>query len=326
MNRTGIEAWAQALGPARTIALISHTHPDGDTIGSALGLRLGLLSIGKDVDWFCEMPAPEQVAFLPESDRVITDISRARDSYDVAMSVDVSSPELMGSMIGVFERGRCRVVLDHHATNPGFGDVNFIRPGECACTILAYEGMAALGVPVTPDMALCFMAGLSTDSGHFMFSSTTGHVFRIAGELRDRGVDMEDLTRRLYRSDSPRRVRMKARAYQRLRFLYGGQVGVIAISEQDLEECGCTREDLDGIVRIAQDVRGVRFAFMLTQSGRKVKISMRSFAPETVRDLAERYGGGGHNQASGCTVEMTLAEAVVLVEKLAGEKLGETQK
>ena len=315
------EAWLDLAGRAKRVAVIAHISPDGDTLGASLALRLAFLSMGKDADVICDGDVPPSMRFLPGVDGILRP-DQAQGEYDTALAVDVSDRALLGGAAGWFDGAQARLVIDHHATNAGYGDVNFIRGGESACCLLAYEAIVALGVTVTSDMALCLMTGMSTDTGHFQYPSTTPETLEVAGRLMEIGVDISMLTRKLYRTQPMWRVRLTRIAYERMRFVFDGQVGVICLSQADFEAAGCACNQADGLVNHALEVEGVRMAVLASEREDGVKLSLRSVEPDTVNDIALQFGGGGHACAAGCTVHAPLDEALSQVLGAMGRKLG----
>lgn len=312
--------WLDRVRKAKRAALIAHVSPDGDTVGATLALRLAFLSLGKAVDVICDGAVTADLAFLEGADAFIRP-EDAANAYDLAIAVDVSDYKLLGKANAVFDAADCRLVIDHHATNCGFGDVNFIRGGESACCLLVYEAICALGVDITLPVATCLMTGLSTDTGHFQYPSTTPEALAAASQLRAAGADISMITRRLYRTQPMRRVNLTRTAYQKMHFELGGRVGVIELTAQDFEEAGCDPHETGGLVNLALEVEGVRMAVLACEREGAVKCSLRAVEPDTVSDVAARFGGGGHAQAAGCTMHMPMKEAVSAVLAAMEEKL-----
>ena len=314
------EDWLCRARKAKRMALIAHVSPDGDTVGATLALRLAFLSLGKAVDVVCDGDVPRSMQFLPGFDAFLKP-DQAQGPYDTTIAVDVSDRSLLGQSEAVFDSAQVRMVIDHHATNPAYGDVNFIRGGESACCLLAYEAILALGVPMDVPMGTCLMTGLSTDTGHFQYPCTTEAALACAAHLRGLGVDISYITRMMYRTQPMERVKITRIAYDRMRFVLGGQVGVIELTRQDFEETGCTFGQADGLVNRALEVEGVRMAVLASERDEGIKMSLRAVEPDTVNDIAQRFGGGGHAQAAGCTIHAPLDEAVRMVLAAMEEKL-----
>lgn len=319
--RNNLQDWLCQAGKAKRVALIAHVSPDGDTVGAALALRLAFLSLGKAVDVICDGDMEGRLGYLTG----IQDVLRPEQTdglYDTAIAVDVSDRGLLGQSAAIFDGAPVRMVLDHHATNPGYGDWNYLRGDECSCCVLAYEVIMGLGVTVTREMGDCLMTGLSTDTGHFMYPYTTPRAFEIAGKLLALGVDVSAITRVLYRTQSRASVNLTRTAYQKLRFELDGRVGVIELTKRELDEAGVAPNQTGGLVNRALEVEGVRFAILATEREDGVKLSLRAVEPDTVNDIAKRLGGGGHAQAAGVTMQTTMGEAVAAVLAAMAAKLG----
>lgn len=319
--RNDLQDWLCLARKAKRIALIAHVSPDGDTVGATLALRLAFLSLGKAVDAVCDGEVDAGLSYLPGHEAFLKP-EQTEGLYDMAIAVDVSDRRLMGGAEAVFDRAAVRLVIDHHATNPAYGDCNYIHGDECACCVLAYEAIQGLGVQVTPEMGTCLMTGISTDTGHFMYPYTTPLAFEIAGKLRALGVDVSYITRVLYRTQSRASVNLTRIAYQKLRFELDGRVGVIELTRQDLSDAGATVNQTGGLVNRALEVEGVRMAILATEREDGVKLSLRAVEPDTVSDIARQFGGGGHAQAAGVTMQLPMQEAVSAVLAAMSAKLG----
>lgn len=312
--------WLCQARKAKRMALIAHVSPDGDTVGATLALRLAFLSLGKAVDVICDGEASKSLAYLPGMDAFLKP-EQTDGLYDTAIAVDVSDHKLLGSAAEIFDNAPVKMVIDHHATNPGYGDYNYIRGDECSCCVLAYDAITAMGVEVTQEMGTCLMTGMSTDTGHFMYPYTTPRAFEVAAKLRALGVDISYITRVLYRTQERSAVNLTRIAYQKMRFELEGQVGVIELTQADMDEAGATIYQTNGLVNKALEVEGVRMAILATQRGDAVKLSMRAVEPDTVNDIAKQFGGGGHAQAAGVTMQLPMRDAVAAVLGAMSAKL-----
>ena len=315
-----LEDWLCPARKAKRLALIAHVSPDGDTVGATLALRLAFLAMGKAVDVICDGTPSPSMDYLPGFDAFIRP-EAAQGPYDTVIAVDVSDRTMMGKSLGVFDSAPVRMVIDHHATNPAYGKFNYIRGDECSCCVLAYEVIVGLGVEVTRDMGTCLMTGMSTDTGHFMYPYTTPLAFEVAGKLCALGVDLSFITRVLYRTQSRASVNLTRTAYQKLRFELDGRVGVIELTHKDIEDAGATVEQTGGLVNRALEIEGVRMAILATEREGGVKLSLRAVEPDTVSDIAKRFGGGGHAQAAGVTMQMPMTDAVSAILAAMSAKL-----
>ena len=311
-----------AIRSAERIAVVCHISPDGDTVGSALALRLALGEMGKQVTLLCQDPIPEVLRFLPGAEDFLLPEAAQGQDFDLLLTVDVSDDIRMGRCFPLMAQARATALVDHHGTNTRFCQVNAVDGDAPANCLIIYELLQRLGCTITPEVALCLAVGLSTDTGHLTYASTTPEAYRVMGELVEAGADIAEAYRRLYRERPPRQVALLARALDRLTFHEGGRITSIALAWQDFVACGALPEDAEIIVNNGLDVLGVRMCvFAREQADGRVKLSLRSVAPCRVSGVAQRFGGGGHAQAAGATVSLRLEEAVRQVVQAMKEEL-----
>lgn len=322
-----LEPVMEAIRTAKSIALICHVSPDGDTIGSAMALRQGLLQLGRPITMFCQDPVPEVLAFLPgaEGFRLPENVAE-EERFDLLLCVDVSDEKRMGRCAELMARAKHTAQIDHHDTNTNFCEVNCVDGHAPACALVAYELLERLGCTITPEIALCLAVALSTDTGHLVYNSTTPEAFHAMGELVEAGAPMAEAFRRLYRQRPPRQVALLAKALETVTFHHGGRITSIQLSREDFEACGALSEDAEIIVNYGLDVKGVRMCVFAreTETG-VVKLSLRAVAPDKVSGVAQRFGGGGHAQAAGATVQLPLDEAVRQVVACMKEELEQAE-
>ena len=180
--------WLCQACKANKLALISHINPDGDTVGATLALRLAFLRLGKAVDVICDGEVSGSFDYLDGFDAYITP-DKAADDYDTVLAVDVPSPGMLGASAKVFDDAPVKMVIDHHATNPEYGEYNLINRKECACCVAAYEVICQMDIEMTADIGTCLLTGMSTDTGHFQYPYTTAAALHAAGHLREIGAD-----------------------------------------------------------------------------------------------------------------------------------------
>ncbi len=317
------EGVARRIREAETIAVCSHISPDGDTIGSALAMRLVLLHLGKKVQCFCQDKVPDNLFFLPGVDEIHSPAGNT-DHFDLMLSVDVSDPARLGECLALKERSLRTAQIDHHGTNPLFMEVNSVDGKAAAtCTMIA-EQMKVLEVPMTREIAMCLYAGISTDTGNFSFSCTDAESFRVAAELLEAGLPLARLSRILFRQMSRPQLRLLGRAIEKMVFRGSGDVAVMTLTRQDFTDCHAMSEHADTIVNYGLETIGTRMALLAREAGDgSVKFSLRAIEPLAVAGVANRLGGGGHPQAAGVTMHGSLEECV---EQVLAEMMKELQK
>ena len=300
----------EAILSARSIALVCHISPDGDTVGSALAMRLGLMELGKQVTIFCQDKVPEVLTFLPGADCVCMP-ETADGAVDLLLCLDISDEKRMGRCHALLATAAHTALVDHHGTNTRFCRENLVDASAPANCLIVYDLLQQLGCTITPDMALCLAVGLSTDTGHLTYNSTTPEAYRVMGELVEAGAPIAEAYRILYRERPPRQVALLARALESLTFHDEGRITSIRLTQKDFADCGALNEDAEIIVNYGLDVKGVRMCvFAREQADGQVKLSLRAVAPCKVSGVAQHFGGGGHAQAAGASVELPLDEAI----------------
>ncbi len=310
-----------AIRTAKTVAVVCHISPDGDTVGSALAMRLGLQQLGKDVALYCQDKIPEVLSFLPGA-ACFRMPEAAVEPFDLLLCMDVSDEKRMGRCNVLMGMAAHSAQVDHHGTNTCYCRDNAVDPAAPANCLIVYELLQRLGCTITPEIALCLAVGLSTDTGHLVYNSTTPEAYRVMGELVEAGAPIAEAYRRLYRERPPRQVALLARALESLAFHKDGRITSIRLTQQDFLDCGALSEDAEIIVNYGLDVLGVRMCvFAREQADGSVKLSLRAVAPANVARVAVNFGGGGHAQAAGATVQLPLDEAIRQVVARMAEEL-----
>jgi phosphoesterase RecJ-like protein len=308
------EAVAEAIRKAQTIAVISHVNPDGDTLGCATAMRLGLLALGKDVTLFCDGKIPDIMSFLPGAD-LFRRPEENEGPFDLMLSVDVSDVKRLGACEALRKASRMTAQIDHHPTNPLFMEINSVDGEAPAACLMIREQLKALGVPLTKEIAECLYAGISTDTGNFAFSATNSECFQVMSELMETGLPLAQLNRILFRVKPREQMKLLGRALESMRFAgNGNMIAVMKLTREDFEDCGALSEHADTVVNYGLDTVGTEMAVLAREGADgKIKFSLRAKEPQRIDDVAQKFGGGGHPQASGITMDGSLDETLELV-------------
>lgn len=291
------------------IAVITHIRPDGDAYGSALCMLEAIRALGKRAFPACSDPVEEKYTFLPDSGDFANALNLPFQPKAV-LTVDVSDVKRMGDFENVFFACENRACLDHHATNPGFGDVSYIDGTAAAAGEMVIEVIRELGLSITADMAVNAYTAISTDTGNFSFSSTTGNTYRCAAVCVDAGADVESLTRTLYRTRSIPKTRLLGYALDRIELYENGLVAAIRLNDAVFEKMGATRADANSIVNYLNEIEGVRVGILADEMKEGVKFSFRAGVGADVAKIAKQFGGGGHIAAAGATVTGVTMEEI----------------
>ena len=314
------EAVTRCVREAQTIAVVSHINPDGDTLGSATAMRLILQALGKKVTLFCDGKIPDQLSFLPGAD-LFRVPSGEEGPFDLMLSVDVSDKRRLGACETLIQRSMHTAQIDHHPTNPLFAEVNSVDGEAPANCLLIHEQMKDLGVPMTKDIAVCLYTGISTDTGNFAFASTNAETFRVMSELMEHGLPLAALNRILFRVKPREQLLLIGKAIKSLAFRGNGKIAVMKLTKDDFTACGALSEHADTVVNYGLDTVGTEMALLARETDNgQVKFSLRAKEPCRVDDIAGQFGGGGHPQAAGITMDGELDACVEKVLKAMEQK------
>jgi phosphoesterase RecJ-like protein len=293
------------------LTIVSHVDPDGDAIGSTLGLCRALRAMGKQVQWIAE--PPRYLRFLSQAGENHPAIDRVPEGT-VLLVLDAAEPNrVQGAPVEGFV-----INLDHHGTNPRFGNLSVVDPSKAATAQIVKDLIDLLKVPWTPQIATPVLTGLITDTGNFRFANTTPEVLRSAADLVGHGVAYADLTDRLqWRSASY--FELMGKVLSTIRFHFGGKL-VTAHMPMDAEGGEEDSDDFVGLIRYAE---GSELAIFFKPRGENIKLSIRSRGEVSAQAVAVKLGGGGHVPAAGATLRgMGLEQAYERVLEVVEGELG----
>jgi len=301
--------------------LTAHEGPDGDALGSLLGLHKVLTQLGKDSVMFMaakEFPLPIEYRFLPLEEvfhEAPADMADRTVIFLDCGNVDRVPVEWLTS------GGNDVINIDHHHDNTRFGDINLVEVGASCTAEIVYDLALLLGAKVTAEIASALYVGLITDTGKFMYENTNAHTHRVAADLIDAGVDVDDTYRRLYEHVPLEKLRLVSRALDNISSYCDGRLAVSYITTGDYEATGAGEEMTEGLIDNLRSIDGVKVAAVIRDLGDRGraarKVSLRSSAGEVdVSAIARLHGGGGHKRAAGFSTDLEFEQ---LVEFLAGE-------
>lgn len=294
-------------------ALFGHVNPDGDAAGSCIALALALRALGKRAFVYLPGGLPEMYRVFPCTAE-ITGGGELPFAPRTGFSVDVSEPERLGAGREIYEGCARRAMLDHHATNPGFGEVSVVDGGAAASGELAVELIAEMDVALTREMATWLYIALCTDCGRFGYSSTRAETMEAAAACLRAGIDLDGIVREIYRTRSEGRTRLLGLALSGLEMDAQKQMCWARLTQEMFAQAGALREDSEGIVNYLLEIRGVRFACLAEERGEQTKFSLRSKPPlDVAQTVAVPLGGGGHACAAGVTLNLPLEDALQAV-------------
>ena len=297
----------EEINNANSIVILTHENPDGDAVGSSLALYHALKAYGKNV----EVIIPEYSRtfnFLPGTNEIKKE--GTYENYDLAISLDCASMDMLNGYVKYFENAKTRVVIDHHGTNSMYGDLNFVNPDSPACAQILVVVLNYFKMEITKEIGTCILAGIITDTGGFKYSGVTAETFEFVAWLLNKGVNVSCVYRKVLQVRTKGNFELNRIASNRLEFLEDGKIAFTYITRDDEESVNAETGDHEGIVDIGRDIEGVEVSIFIRETKTKgVKISLRSSEYVNVSDIALLFGGGGHPRAAGCNMQATIQQA-----------------
>jgi len=301
----GLQDVARELRSRQTFVITSHARPDGDAVGSALALSLVLRAMGKHAEVVLHDGVPRIYRALPGAAEVKQALPAGK-SWDAVVLLECDSLQRT-RLEGVDPH--FLISIDHHLSGKSFANLNWIEPHAAATAELIFRLAAELSVAVTPEIASCLYTALLTDTGAFMFQGTNEHTFNVARELVLAGADPARSARAIYFAHSPAKLRLLGEALRNLQ--QEGNVAWVWVSTEQMLRSGAREEDCEGLVNYVLSIGEVEVAMFFREiADGRFRVSLRSKGGVNVAKIAESFGGGGHECASGCSVEGPLPLAV----------------
>lgn len=316
MDREKLDEVVRVIGEAKQLTMACHIGPDGDALGAMLGMAVAARNAGREV--FPSFGSPFEVAenyrFLPTDVLVPPDAVPERP--ELLITFDTGALDRLGELGSLVKQAGTVVVIDHHATNEGFGDVALIEPHVSSTAELTLEIIRRLGWPITPEIALCLLTGIVTDTGRFQYSNTGPRTLRAAAQLVAAGASPDEIGRHIYEEVPFGYLRVASSVLGRATLEPEVSFVWSVLYPEELEEAGIDRGDVDGLIDLVRLPREADVAaLMKVVDETTTKGSLRSRGRVDVGSIAADLGGGGHHNASGFTFKGGPQEAVAAVRE-----------
>ncbi len=296
------------IGRRQRFILTSHARPDGDAVGSTLACAQILRSMGKQASVVLSDGVPSIYTPLPFSDSVLHCTEQAPEAEAVII---LECDSVQRTRLTGLER-HYLINIDHHATARPFADVNWIDPNACATAEMIFRLARQAGVKISPEVATCLYTAVLTDTGSFCFNGTTERTFALAQELVRCGADPVAIAHNVYFSTHASKMRLLGAALSSLQC--DGSLAWMHVERATLERCQACDEDCEGLVNYALAIQGIEVAlFFREEPDGGFRVSLRSKGSVNVAAVAESFGGGGHECASGCALPGPLSVAVARI-------------
>jgi phosphoesterase RecJ-like protein len=327
MTMSDLDAVVDALARGERFLVVTHENPDGDALGSMLGLTRGLRMLGKDAQMYLsgDAPLPGEYSFLD-----LGDLSRSLpDDLDerILVAVDCASERRIGPESEALERAQSVVDIDHHHDNTRFGSVNLIVADASSTAEIVRDVLHGLHVELTPELAEPLYVGLVTDTGRFQYSNTTPKSLRLGAELVEEGANVHNVFRHVYESVQFAKLKLLALALEHAQLYEGGRLVISYLLRDDFAAVGAEEPYSEGIIDYLRSVEGAEMVALIREpprdDGPARRISLRSSHDEIdVSAIARSAGGGGHRQASGFSSEASIEEIADFIRRGFAEATG----
>jgi phosphoesterase RecJ-like protein len=296
-----IDRIIEAIGESKTVCIVGHIRPDGDCVGSQLGLALALMAEGKKVCCWNEDPIPEKYLFL-DPDRLM-EKPRPGRSFDLVIATDAASYERFGSVGGFIQDRKQFINIDHHQSNTRYADLNWVSAREPSTGELIYRLLKVAKWPITQPIADCLFTAVSTDTGSFQYPSTKPWTYHVAGELVRRGANLARICD-VYQSYPVSRARLLKHIYSTFRLTDNDRIAYFWLRQRDFARTGAVSSDTEGLIDHIRAIAPVVVACVFEELDPELtRISLRSKSDAVnVNAIAAQFGGGGHPTAAGARI------------------------
>jgi len=314
----------EAIRKNESFVISTHVNPEGDAIGSEVGLALALIKMGKKVSILNTDPVPEFLKFMPGSE-LVTVVKTIDTPHDALIVVDCEPARTGLQDLDKAPVGRV-INIDHHVTNPKVADINWVDPDACAAGEMVYDLLVAMEAPIDTAIATNLYTAIFTDTGSFRYSNTDEPALSKAGRLLQYGVNPWEITENVYEAKSFGRMKLLGLVLAGLDISSDGRLSWVTIMEEYYKGTGTSAEDTDGFINYPRAVKGVEVGLLFREAGSDlVKVSFRSKGRVDVSRLAESLGGGGHPNAAGANIKGSMgdvkAKVIPAVEALLKKAL-----
>ena len=319
MKNNSFDEIRQAFSGAEKIIISAHTSPDGDAIGSSCGLAKALRLAGKDA-WVYLEEMPEKYLNIPVEG--LYRLPEFQDTdCDLFIALACADKARLGLAEAVFDKAPRTVCIDHHGTNEGYGDLNYVDGDAASASELVYD-IIKDAFPIDIDAATLIYAGILYDTGGFRHSSTKPSTMHTAGELMAYGIPFSKVYNRMFYTQNFTQTVATAVTINNAKLLHNGDFVFTYITNDDIKRCGSSSSELDGISEYFKRTAGTKVSvFAKEKENGEVRISMRADGEVNVSKIAASFGGGGHVNAAGCTIKEPLDKACRMITDAVNKAL-----
>ncbi len=307
------------LKNAKHVMLTTHCNSDADGIGSELALFHALQAMGIQVSMFNRDVVPRICQYLPGSNLIQVGDNPDVSTVDTVVALDAGAKSRLGFADELLA-GKTLINIDHHASNPLYGDLNVVNADYCATGAMVFDLIQHLGQPLSKASAESIYAAVLTDTASFHLDRVNADVHRMTAELIEAGAEPAVAAEAIYDSQPLARLELLSRALQTLSIEHQGRSAWMYVTRSMLDETGANHEDSEGFIDLGKSIEGVEVVvFVRPERDTRWKVSFRAKAGRDVGAIAAVLGGGGHQYAAGCTVIGSLDEVYAKVRTVVGD-------
>lgn len=307
---------ADILAEQDNIIILTHFHPDGDTLGSALALLRALRKMGKKVNFVNNDPIHPKYAYLWEG----LQKQRFRESF--IMAVDIATEDLLGDDLKEKYAGKIELAIDHHPSHTYYAKHTCLEGESAAAAEIIYYVIKELGVDIDEKTASCIYTGVSTDTGCFKYRNTTARTFYIAGIMKELGADTEAINEVMFETKTRGELELEQKMLEGMEYYLNDKLAIAVIHQKMYEQTGTTEDECEYIAAIPRQVAGVYVGVTIRERKNGTwKASVRTKPPIDASAICSQFGGGGHKNAAGCRFGGTLEEFKQKLVEVVGDVL-----
>lgn len=298
------------------ILILSHASPDGDTLGSACALARGLVFMGKRVDFRCGDEIPQKFDYL------FRGLPLGGFAPEHVMTVDVADLSLLGTIKEEY-KSKIELAIDHHGTHKAFAEKRWVEGDSAATAEMIWLLLKELGVQLDKAMANCVYTGITTDTGCFRYPNVTPRTLRLGAETMEAGADAAEINRLMWESKTRAQLEAERLVMNGLEFFCEGKAALIQVPRAVLEKTGAKDSDLEGLASLPREIEGVLLGVTVKEKeDGTIKVSVRANPPADAAAICEKFGGGGHTGAAGCSFSgISMEEAAEKMKAACEEEL-----
>ncbi len=305
----------------KKIGITFHTSADGDSLGSALALLIGLRKLNKEVYIISKEVISQAFLFLPYSNEINGETSEPLKDTECVIVLDCGDFKRINANLPLENRNFELINIDHHLSNDLYGDLNFVDTSASAVGEIVYEALGLLNVELDKEISMCLYTSILTDTGSFRHSNTTEATHAIAGKLINTGIDFSNIHRIIFENKKFEKIKFYGEVINTMTTEFHGKVCIMYISKDVLEKYELVSSDTSDVITFGASIDSVEVTMLIKEAENGVKVSLRSKSLVDVSKIAEKFRGGGHIRASGFFTEASFNDTKIKLMEILEKEL-----